>query len=39
MEIVLTLTDLGDAMTETKQVNPTPLVPDSIFQYGWRQWG
>jgi hypothetical protein len=33
------LFDLGNAMIETKQVNPTPLVPDSIYQYGWKQWG
>lgn len=34
-EALIELIDLGDAMAETKQVNPTPLVPDSWFQYGW----
>jgi hypothetical protein len=28
--------DLGDAAEETKQVNPTPVNPDSTYGFGWR---
>ena len=28
--------DLGDAAEETKQQNPNPLYPDSVYVWGWR---
>jgi hypothetical protein len=31
----INVVDLGDAMTETKQVAPAPIVPDSWFGYGY----
>jgi hypothetical protein len=31
----LGVVDLGDAMTETKQMAPTPFVIDNYMQWGW----
>jgi len=34
-DIDLELTDIGDAMEETKQISPAPIVPDAWFGWSW----
>jgi hypothetical protein len=31
----MSFVDLGDAAEETKQINQTPIYPDSIYGVGW----
>jgi hypothetical protein len=31
----MSFVDLGDAAEETKQQNPTPVYPDSVYGSGW----
>jgi hypothetical protein len=34
-ETPLDLLDLGDAIDQTKQISPAPIVPDNWFGWSW----